>query len=64
MTQVKPNPHEIRRIAVEAQVDPKTVVRHFDGLPMRALNRLRIEKAVAKLAKKLAVSAALSGGTP
>ena len=45
------NPHEIRQIAVEAQVDPKTVVRHFALQPVRALNRKRIEKAVAKLTK-------------
>ena len=45
------NPHEIRQIAVEAQVDPKTVMRHFALKPVRALTKIRIEKAVTKLTK-------------
>jgi DNA-binding LacI/PurR family transcriptional regulator len=46
------NPHEIRRIAVAAEVDPKTVVRWFQGLPVRALNRDRIVKALKKIGQQ------------
>jgi hypothetical protein len=43
-------PRDIRRIAVEADVDPKTVVRYLDGeKPLRARSKARIAKALKEL---------------
>jgi hypothetical protein len=42
-------PHLLRQIAVEAEVDPKTVARVLAGQPTRALQRRHIVEAVRKL---------------
>jgi DNA-binding LacI/PurR family transcriptional regulator len=47
-------PHTIREIAAAAQVHPVTVARVLAGKPTRALNRERVEKALA--------AAGLAGG--
>jgi DNA-binding LacI/PurR family transcriptional regulator len=52
MEKLTMKPHEILAIAVEAEVDPKTVKRYLDGKPVRGRNLERIEKALAKAAKK------------
>jgi hypothetical protein len=42
----QPTPHEIRAIAVAAQVDPHTVQRYFRGGNLRPSTRARIEAAL------------------
>lgn len=44
------NPHELRRIAVEASCDPKTVRRFLTGQAVRPTCRARIESALRVLA--------------
>lgn len=43
------NPHELRRIAVAASCDPKTVRRFLTGEPVRPTCRARIESALRTL---------------
>ncbi len=38
--------HELRQVAVAAEVDPDTVKRYAEGRPLRALSRQRIERAL------------------
>lgn len=42
-------PHQLRAVAVEAQVDPRTVAAHLAGRPGRALTRQRIDQALEAL---------------
>lgn len=39
--------HEIRRIAVNAECDPRSVRRYLAGQPVRDLVRVRIERVLA-----------------
>ncbi len=41
------DPHTLRRIAVEALVDPRTVQRFIDGAPVRPSLRERMVRAFA-----------------
>lgn len=41
--------HEIRRIAVTAETDPRTVRRVLTGMPVQGLSRMRIERAMREL---------------
>jgi len=43
------SPHELRRIAVVALLDTKTVARCYSGGPVRDLTRLRVERAAREL---------------
>jgi hypothetical protein len=41
--------HDVRRIAVEALVDPRTVRKYLDGHPVAKLTVRRIESAARRL---------------
>lgn len=41
--------HDIRKVAVEAMVDPRTVERYLDGKPLKGLTRERIRRAMVTL---------------
>lgn len=41
--------HDLRRVAVEAGCDPRTVTRHLDGEPVRGPVKARIADALRKL---------------
>jgi hypothetical protein len=38
--------HEVRQLSVQAEVDPRTVVRVLEGLPTKGLQRTRVERAL------------------
>jgi hypothetical protein len=38
--------HELRRLAVAAIVDPRTLLRYFDGQPIRSTSATRIRAAL------------------
>lgn len=42
-------PHELRRVSVAADCDPRTVAAHFAGLPVRPSIAARIAAALASL---------------
>ena len=44
---------QIRRLSLEAEVDPKTIRRLLDGLPVRDGSRERIHAAAKRLKIKL-----------
>lgn len=44
---------QIRKLSLEASVDPKTIRRLLDGLPVRDGSRERIEAAAKRLKIKL-----------
>jgi DNA-binding LacI/PurR family transcriptional regulator len=46
---VQETPHDRRRIAVLAEVDPATVAKFLAGGSVRPLSRMRIERAMVKL---------------
>lgn len=46
------NPHEIRRIAVEAMTDPRTVKNYMLGKTVKDLSAARIDAAITRLEKK------------
>lgn len=48
--------HDIRRVAVEAMVDPRTVERYLDGKALRGLTRERIRRAMQSLGYEAACS--------
>ena len=48
--------HALRRVAVAAKVDPRTVLRLLRGKPVRYAHQVRIEAALRRL--KLTASAA------
>lgn len=41
--------HDIRRIAVAAMTDPRTIQRYLKGEPIRSTSKARIEAALAAL---------------
>ncbi len=41
--------HEARRIAYQAEADPRTVMRYFAGERVQPLSGLRIKRALVKL---------------
>lgn len=49
--------HELRRIAVEAEADPRTVARAIEGLRVQPMTLARIVKALKKLHYPLPASA-------
>ena len=49
MTQPKPTAHEVRRIAVAAIVDPRTVRTYLEGRPTRSTTAVRIAEALRAL---------------
>jgi hypothetical protein len=40
--------HEVRRLAVAAEVDPRTVIRYLAGKTIKPMSRVRIERALAR----------------
>lgn len=42
-------PHTVRRLAVEAVCDDRTIGRYISGAPIRDLSRERVEAAIRKL---------------
>ncbi len=51
---VQETPHDRRRIAVLAEVDPATVAKFLAGGSVRPLSRMRIERAMGKLGLRIA----------
>jgi hypothetical protein len=41
--------HDLRRLAVEAEVDPRTATRWLAGLSVAAMCKTRLERAALKL---------------
>jgi hypothetical protein len=46
------SPHELRCIAVLAEVDPRTVAAHLAGKRVRSISRLRIERSMRELRRR------------
>lgn len=49
MKQPQPTAHEVRRIAVAAIVDPRTVRTYLEGRPTRSTTAVRIAEALRAL---------------
>lgn len=47
----KLSPHELRSIAVEALVDPKSVKKALSGEPLHVLTMFRVRAALARLGR-------------
>ena len=45
----RPSAHDVRRLSVEGEVHPRTVLRAYSGEPIRSLCAARIERAAAAL---------------
>lgn len=43
------NAHEVRQVAVKAEVDPRTVRRYLDGQTLRPMTGARIKRALEGL---------------
>lgn len=41
--------HDIRKVAVHAEVDPRSVEAYLDGKALRPMTRMRIERALLAL---------------